>query len=124
MIANAAHYLGVISVAEFRDQYSNGQRTAIPKRARQKARLILEFLGCSLDAVPCGLGNGTPRNFVQYNGNCRGIQSEMIGKLFQPDGFILGWLLFFHVLFSCRHTIAARLSTIWWLWQGRGPFLA
>src|SRR5260370_1486363 len=117
MIANAAHYLGVVSVAKLRHQYSDSPRTTIPKRARQEARLIIEFLGCGLNAVPCGLGNGTPRNFIQYKGNFRGIQYEMFCKLFQADGYILGWFLFFHVLFSCRHTIAARLSTIWWLCQ-------
>src|SRR5260370_35959755 len=96
MIANAAHYLGVVSVAKLRHQYSDSPRTTIPKRARQEALLIIEFLGCGLNLVLCGQGNGTPRNLIQYNGKCCGIQSELFGRLFQSHGYILGWLVVMH----------------------------
>ena len=59
MIADAVHYLIVISLAQAGYQNPNRQRTAIAQGARQKTRLIVEFSGDGFDAVPCnGESNG------------------------------------------------------------------
>ena len=95
LIANTAQHLCVVSITQFGHQDSDCQSTAIAERAREMARLIIEFLGGSFDSVTSGLGDRTAGNVVEHNRNRGGIQAEILRQFFQADWAIYRRLLLF-----------------------------
>ena len=57
LIANAAHDLGMIAVAQLRHEDSDGLSPLVAQRPRQQAGLVIHLLRGGLDAVACDLGN-------------------------------------------------------------------
>ena len=73
VVANTAHDLRVVTVAEFGDEDADGQRAAIAERTSEETGLVIEFLGGGFDAVASGLRDSAARNVIQHHRNCRGI---------------------------------------------------
>src|ERR1700678_2982954 len=96
MVANAAHHLRVIPIAQLWNKDSDRVGALVAQRTRQQAWLVIKFLRGGLDAIACDLGNGSSRNIVEDDRNGRGIKPEMSSQLLQTDCLIhVGLLGFF-----------------------------
>ena len=88
MIANPAHDLCVVTVAQFGDQNTDGIRAPTAEGPSQKAWAIVELLSGRFDAVAGRLWNGTPGNVVENDGNRRRIETQILCELLQPAWFL------------------------------------
>ena len=98
MIANSAHHLSVIAIAQFRRQNSNRLRFAIAERTGEQARTVVKFSCGCLDAISSYVRDGAARHFVQDDRNCRGIQAKVLRQLFESYRPVLGGRVFPHAI--------------------------
>jgi len=64
VIADAAHYQGVVAITEFRNQHSHCKSTLFSERPGQQARLVVELARGCPDAFTRLLGNRTARDVI------------------------------------------------------------
>src|ERR1700756_2699706 len=89
VIAYAAHDQGVVAIAQFGNHDTDGERTLLAERPRQKTRLIIKLArGCAPPLAGL-VGDGASRNVVECNGNRSGGEAEIVGQYFQTDRFVV-----------------------------------
>src|SRR6185437_4343999 len=85
LVANTAHHLGVIAVAQLRNKNADRKCAPVAQRTRQQVGLVIHRACSSLDPVPGNLRNSPPRNIVEDHGDSRRIQTKMRRQLLQAD---------------------------------------
>src|SRR6185437_5747031 len=85
LVANTAHHLSVIAVAQLRNKDADRKRAPVAQRTRQQVGLIVHRTGSSLNPVPGNLRNSPPRYIVEDHRYGRRIQTKMRRQLLQAD---------------------------------------
>src|ERR1700739_4805936 len=90
IVADSAHYLRVVSIAQFRYEDADCLRLAAAKRTGQQVGMIIQLARSSLDAIAGSLRNRPAGHVVKNDGNRRRIQAKVSCELF--EAYRLLWL--------------------------------
>ena len=83
IVADSAHHLRVVSVAQFRNEDADCLGLAAAKGSSQQVGLIIQFARSGLDAIARFLRNRPARHIVENDRNRCRIQAQMGCKLLQ-----------------------------------------
>src|SRR5258708_40215366 len=84
-IGRTTEYLGVVAGTQLGKQHGDGVGSLALERPRDMAGLIAKFLGRLPDALPCLFGNRPVRGIVQYEGDGRSTQVEVLREHLQTN---------------------------------------
>ena len=79
-VSHTAENLGMVSLAELREEDADGLHAFALQRTGDHARLVVKLFGCGFDALPSCLWNRTPGRIIQDIRDGGWAEAQVLGQ--------------------------------------------